>query len=98
MENNLDALIHRRAEIIKELYGINRSIEDAANEVYRLMASEKIIVQRYFDGDTIIISNSRHWWVNVNGDLLGAVDNSDVDELRKLTKNGIFERIAAYRG
>ena len=46
-----------------------------------------------FDGDRIVVSFGRHWWVDQDGDLIGMVDESDITELKKLTQSGIFERV-----
>ena len=93
MSDKINNLVTRRGELMEELSQITREIEDAQTEVFRHIAGQKILVQRYFEGDSVIVSFNRFWWINQNGDLLGMVDESDISELKKLTKSGIFERI-----
>lgn len=78
--------------LLDELSQVTRAIEDAQTEVFAHIAREKTVVQRYFDGDVIVISFGRHWWVNEDGDLLGLVDESEILQLKALEKRGIFER------
>lgn len=93
MSDKINELVNRRAELLEELSQVTREIEDAQTEVFRHIASQKILVQRYFNGDRIVVSFNRFWWVNQDGDLLGMVDESDISELKKLTKTGLFERV-----
>jgi len=93
MSDKINGLVTRRAELLEELSQVTREIEDAQTEVFRHIASQKILVQRYFDGDMIVVSFDRFWWVNQNGDLLAMVDESDISELKELTQSGIFERV-----
>lgn len=72
---------------------MTRKIEDAKTDVFRHIARQKVLVQRYFDGDSIIVSFGRYWWINRDGDLLGRVDESDISDLKNLVKSGIFERV-----
>jgi len=90
---DINALVSRRAELLEELTQVTRQIEDAETEVFRHIASQKILVKRYFEGDSIVVSFGRHWWVNQDGDLLGMVDESDLSDLKELVKNGVFERV-----
>lgn len=89
----LDFLIKRRKEVLDELNQISREIEDAQTEIFKHVARQKIIVQRYFDGESIVVSFGRYWWVDANGDLLGLVDESDIQDLKELTDKGVFEKI-----
>ena len=93
MSDKINELVKRRAELLKELSQVTREIEDAQTEVFRHIASQKMLIQRYFDGDRIVVSFDRFWLVNQDGDLLGTVDESDISELKKLTQSGIFERV-----
>lgn len=93
MTDKINDLVVRRDELLWELNLVTREIEDAQTEVFRHIASQKSLVKRYFDGDSVIVSFNRFWWVNKNGDLLYMVDESDISELKQLTKSGIFERI-----
>ena len=93
MSDKINNLVTRRGELMDELNQITREIEDAQTEVFRHIASQKILVQRYFEGDSVIVSFNRFWWINQDGDLLGMVDESDILELKELTNSGIFERI-----
>lgn len=89
----LSDLVSRRNSLLEELNQVTRAIEDAQTDVFRHIASEKILVQRYFDGDTIIVSFGRYWWINKDGDLLSMVDESDIGELKTLTEKGVFSRV-----
>lgn len=93
MNKKINELIKRRGEILKELNELTREIEDAQTEIFRHIASEKIIIQRYFEGDVIVVSFGRYWWTNRNGDLIGLVDESDIVELKELTQKGVFSRV-----
>ena len=93
MQDKTNTLIKRRGELLEELNQVTREIEDAQTEVFKLLASEKILVQRYFDGDRIVVSFGRYWWINEDGDLLGLVDESDIDEIKILTEKGVFMRV-----
>ena len=93
MSDKINELVKRRGELLEELNQVTREIEDAQTEVFRHIASQKMFVQRYFDGDRIVVSFDRFWWVNQDGDLLGMVDESDISELKKLTSSGVFERV-----
>ncbi len=97
MDKKIDELVKKRGELLKELNLVDREIEDAQTEVFRHIARKKMIVQRYFHGDSIVVSFGRFWWVNQDGDLLGMVDESDVSELKRLAEAGIFERITITR-
>ena len=94
MNDVIDFLITRRNEILAELEQVTREIEDAQTEAFRHIASEKNLVQRYFDGQSVVVSFGRYWWVSQDGDLLGMVDESDIAELKILVEKGIFERIS----
>lgn len=94
---HIDELVKRRGELLKELNLVDREIEDAQTEVFQHMASKKVIVQRYFQGDSIVVSFGRFWWANQDGNLLGMVDESDISELKRLAEAGIFERITITR-
>lgn len=93
MSDKINELVKRRAELLEELSQVTREIEDAQTEVFRHIASQKVLVRRYFDGDMVVVSFDRFWWVNQDGDLLGTVDESDISELKTLTQSGIFERV-----
>ena len=93
MNKQIKDLVERRNAILKELNQVTREIEDAQTEVFKHIASEKELVRRYFDGDAIVVSFGRYWWINKSGDLLGLVDENDVSELKKLVENGIFSRV-----
>ena len=93
MSDKINELVKRRAELLEGLSQVTREIEDAQTEVFRHIASQKMLVQRYFGGDSIVVSFDRFWWVNRDGDLLGMVDESDISELKELTKFGVFERV-----
>jgi len=90
---NIDELFIKRRKLKIELETIDRQIEDAQTEYYRHLAGEKMLVKRYFSGERIIFSFGRHWWVSPDGDLLGLVEGSDIDELSNLVKKGVFEKI-----
>lgn len=97
MDKKIDELVKRRGDLLRDLNLVTREIEDAQTEVFRHMASEKSIVKRYFQGDSVVVSFGRYWWVNQDGDLLGMVDESDISELKRLAEAGIFERITITR-
>lgn len=67
MSDKTNKLVKRRAELLEELAQVTRKIEDAQTEVFRHIASQKVLVQRYFDGDSIIVSFGRYWWINRDG-------------------------------
>lgn len=89
----LSDLVSRRNSLLEELNQVTRAIEDEQTHVFKHIASEKVLVQRYFDGDRIVISFGRYWWINEDGDLLAMVDESDIDELKTLTEKGVFSRV-----
>lgn len=93
MKNKIENLVKHRNLILEELSAVTREIEDAQTDIYRHIASEKIIVQRYFDGESIVKSFDRYWWISQDGDLVGLVDESDISDLKALEERGIFERV-----
>ena len=93
MSDIINVLITKRGKLLQDLSQVTREIEDAQTEIFKHIASERILVQRYFNGDIIVVSFDRFWWVNQDGDLLGMVDERDIDELKILTEKGIFSRV-----
>ena len=47
MSDKINELVKRRAELLEELSQVTREIEDAQTEVFRHIAGEKILVQRF---------------------------------------------------
>lgn len=94
MTTEIETLIARRKALTKELETVTRQIEDEISEVYKLVAREKVVMQRYMNGDVLVISFDRYWWVR-DGDLLEMAEQWEIEQMKELTKKGFFQRVCA---
>ena len=85
-------IITRRNNLIKELEEIDREIEQSANAALRADAENEDVLRRYIDGEYIICSFGRHWWVNSNGELIELVSADEFDALKRLEKKGWLKK------
>lgn len=85
-------LISRRKQLITALEAVDREIESAATSALRAEAENEDVLRRYMDGDYVIRSFGRHWWVNSNGELIELVSADDFDAIKRLEKKGWFKK------
>lgn len=86
----INNLIARRAALRHDLQTVEREIEDAQSEAYRIQAADSHIVQQFVDGYTVVVSFGRHFWVDPNGDLGEQLSESEIEELKRLAERGVF--------
>lgn len=83
-------LEQRRKELLRDLEVVNRQIEDASKEAFRMKIQAEAILRRFVNGDYIVKSFDRFWWVDANGNLIEWVDQDDIDRLLRLTGDGVI--------
>lgn len=85
-------LEQRRKELLRDLEVVNRQIEDASKEAFRMKIQAEAILRRFVNGDYIVKSFDRFWWVDANGNLIEWVDQDDIDRLLRLTGDRVIEK------
>lgn len=89
-------LLQRRKELLQQLEAIKRQIEDVENELFGIGIQEKAIIQRFMNGDYVVLSFDRDWWVSKTGEFLERVSPHDLDRIQFLVKQGIIKKTGAY--
>jgi hypothetical protein len=82
---NIKDLITEREDLASQLKYIDRQIEDAQNAAWRMDNKKQYIAERYANGEYVVSSFNRMWWVDANGELLELFDQDYYPALAEIT-------------
>lgn len=90
----LNKLYSRRTAIMSEICQIDREIEDATTDIFKLNSGYSDLLWSYKEGNSIVKSFDRYWWVDANGELLCNATETEISMLKSLIKKGVIKKIS----